>query len=936
MSSTKTTLYNPKEIEPQWSHRLALAPTPPIDPQKTPFSLLFPLKSLGSTLDLNEILQYALQDGYARFKRMQGHPVTYIPGILYEDEIQSYVERRYRKQMLPFIRSKRELFEEKWREWKQEQNQELLQHLQNIGISCEYAKMRYSDDPLFQESLQKAFIQLFQEKLLRTHPLLVRWCTRCDMRVLNEDQMEVEAEVGSYLIKLPLTPLKTPQSEKEILYLNIFLEQLELLFGIQALVVPYKDERFSPWVGRTVLLPIAEREVPIVLDRTLGQGAEVFPIIPAHSKEGFQFAQQQDLPLINVFNFQGVLTSLAGEGFSGLTREQCRTKLLAILRERQLLVASKTPDQEYRERKKIQMIKCFRCASQTDLLLFNRYVLQTGSLVKDLESHLPEQEARKQRQLRRKRGTSRFLEPLLKKEPLFSSHKRAKLFWKLVRYQKEWILSVPDWGGTPIPLWYCSNCGEIPSLQTLQTCPQCQGTTLLQEQGILSAQFAEILWPAIVLKNNFLNEKKIENTPQVPTTPSTLQPSHQIFITSSSFISLGKMVLAGSHFSHSTPFKTLYLSAALQEKARKDSHLSLDSLIKRYGADAIRFSLLRLASEGRNVKLANNWYRPGQKFVHKLWNLSLLARRILPPNLEPLPPNSHFTFEDQWILSNIHRILDKYTLLIEELQFQKAIHLLWNFVFRSFSFYLEIAKDRLYLGHPDSRKKESPELLSSQRVAQHCLVEIFQIVLKTTFILCPFITEEIWFHFSKQCNAFPSDLLSQQSWPHYDSSKVDGSIELQMKRIEELVQALRKLLQQYGTKLPFPRTLGIRPTSAQSSELLKSHFGLLCSFFHREHLSILQEDRYHPGQVLEILNGATLSIELDPQSLHPAPLIKTLRKKMQKMAHAIEICNTHFNNRHNETYLRSVDPLVQLRQRNLLERYQKFNEYVAYLKNRLD
>lgn len=925
MAQPKNTLYIPKEVEPRWSYQLAEGNSSfEIDPTKKAFSVGFPLKPISSVLNLSQVLQYSLQDFYVRFKRMQGHLVHYVPGILYEDDEQMAFERRYKKSIVPIDqKQKYDFFQKEWTPWKERQIKGIVRHLQWMGISCDYQKLRFTLDEPYQQAIRSAFVQIYEDGILFSRQHIVHWCTECNSIVSPEDQIEKEEETLQYSIKLPLVPLKTVQKDKDkdkeiVLYLSFSLEHLELLFGIQGFLVPPSDDRFKKYIGRSVLIPVIEREVPIYTDIERVRGSEVFPIIPGHSHEGFRAAQKYNLRIHSVFSPNGMMNSLTGKEYEGLSREICRNKIIQHLKEKDLFKG-----QEFGTVQKVTKIKCFRCSESADLILFNRWYLKTNELIKKLEESLPEKESRLQRKMRGGR-IGRFLEPLLKKEPHLPSGRRAKMFWKTIRIPKEWSITVPNWDGVPVPLWYCEICGgkAIASTTHLEKCPSCQGSKLRQEQGSVASKFGNWIWPLVLLG---WPEKELPLYQQ-------LAPN-QLMISSETFEDLGRMVLSVAHLAQTTPFKTLYLSGTIQSVPRKEAHLSLESMIKRYGADSIRFSLLSLVSEGRNLKLSANWYRPGQKFVNKIWNLSLLVRKILPLEIPALEQDQELSFEDRWILSLLHRTLEKFTLLVEEFQFQKAMHILWKFVFKSLSFYLEMVKDALYLEHPESRNPPTDyiETLQRKQTAQHCIVEVFQILLKLTHIACPFVTEEIWFHLKTQCLSFSGKDLVYQKWPQYDSSKVDGTVELQMKYLSETICAIRKLLSLHGQGLARPRKMLIVPNDPNTYDILYKHQNLLRSFFHGELIQIQKIYTPNAKSIPEVLSDLTLYLELDHE-VNFTQQLKKVDKELRRVSYEIERCKVHIGNREQEKFYRTVFPLVIARKKMLSSRYQRLKDYAEHLK----
>lgn len=920
MAQLKNTLYIPKEVEPRWSAQLAdfsRETEPSTDPKKS-FSLVFSLKSILSTLGLSDVLQYSLQDCYVRFKRMKGYEVLYLPGILYESELQS-LEQPYKKWTVS-IERKQAILQEDWLLWKDRQIKSILRHLQWMGISCDYSQLHFSREEPFQKAVRRAFIQLYEEGVLASRPHLIDWCFNCKSFLNPESLIEKEEEAPLYQVRFPIAPLKNAPPEKEPLFLNVWMEHLELVFGIQGFLLPSYDDFSKKIEGRSVILPFTEREVPIFVDSEFSRYNEIFPIIPGHSKTGFRLAKKYNLRMFNVFTSQGMMNAVVGNEYVNLSREECRAKIIEFLKEKGWL---KPRDQEYKTLQNVKKIKCFRCGSTAENILFNRWHLKLYKLVQELETRLPDKEIRLQRKIHT-RQISRFLDPLLKKEPHLPSGHRAKMLWRSAQSTQEWPITSEHWDGVLIPLWYCDVCGgkTILSETTPEKCPHCQGSKLRQEQGVFAETFFHWLWPLVALG-----------------WPDKKHPRYQQFlpndlaITSESFESLGKMVLGSAHFAQAPPFRTLYLSGTIHERPRKEAHLSLESMIKRYGADSIRFSLLSLVSEGRNLKLSPNWYRAGQKFVNKLWNLSLFLRKVLPLELPPLPSEQAYSFEDRWILSNLHRTLDKFTQLIEAFQFQKAMHTLWKFIFQSLGFYLEIVKDRLYLGHPDSKNflESSPQHLFYKVGTQHCLVEIFHILLKLTHIVCPFVTEEIWFHLKIQCMAFSGKELMLQEWPHYDSSKVDGTVEREMKYISEAVCTIRKLLNSYGRKLPRPRKIGIVPQNPTIYEIFITHTGLLRSIFRGEQILVHSTEPSESFKFIEVLNDFNIYLESNQEDRAPQRL-QTVIQEIKEITYQIEACKVHMGNQEHEKLYRSVFPLVVARKKLLTDRYQRLKKYAETLK----
>ena len=746
--------YNPHLVEDKWYDfwlKGRFFHAVPKDGEKA-FSIVIPPPNVTGELHLGHALNNTLQDILIRQKRMQGYQTEWLPGIDHAGiATQVVIEKNLAKEGKTKESIGRENFLKIAWEWKEKNGGAILNQLKKIGCSCDWERTRFTLDEGFSNAVYEVFVHLYNKNLIYKGKYIVNWCPRCQTS-LSDDETERKEEKGNlWYIKYKL------KGSDE--YITVATTRPETMLGDTAVAVHPKDKRYKKLIGKSAILPILDRELKIIaddfVDPEFGTGA--VKVTPAHDPNDFEIANRHNLEKIVVIDPNGKMNQNAGK-FAGMDRFECRKALVAELKKKKLI--------EKIEPYLVPLGTCYRCDTVIEPYLSEQWFVRMKPLA------VPAIDAVK-------KGRIKF----------YPEH-WSKVYLHWMENIHDWCISRQLWWGHRIPVWYCLDCNQtIVSKTKPEKCSQCSSSKLKQDEDVLDTWFSSWLWPF----STFGWPEKTEEL-------ESFYPTRALFTASEIiFLWVARMVMAGFEFMSDIPFSDVYIHGTVRDakgiRMSKSLGNGIDPLdiIKEYGADALRVSMILITPEGQDPFISFNTFEIGRNFANKLWNASRLVMMNLKsfkPQMEGYQSQDAFALgsepelADRWILSKLNRTIDEVTNLMGTYRFNNSAKLLYDFVWHDFcDWYLEIIKPRLNL--PENQKTN----LDAKKVMSLVLDNILRLL----HPFMPYVTEEIW---HRLYDLKPEDLtktLMKESWPKANKELIDQKLEEEMERVQNVVYAIRNI-----------------------------------------------------------------------------------------------------------------------------------------------
>lgn len=728
--------YNPKEFEDriyeQWEADKQFSAN--VNKEKEPYTIVLPPPNITGQLHMGHALDQTLQDILIRWKRMQGYEALWLPGtdhasIATEVKV---VEKIKAEEGLSKEDIGREGFLERAWAWRDEYGRRIVNQMKKLGSSCDWDKERFTLDEGCSEAVTEVFLNLYNKGLIYRGYRLINWCPDCKT-TLSDAEVEHEEKEGNFWhVKYFLK-----DSDE---FLEIATTRPETMLGDTALAVHPDDERYQKYIGKTVILPIVGREIPVVaddyVDMELGTGA--LKITPAHDPNDFELGKRHDLEQITVMNEDATMTADCGE-FAGMDRYECRKALVKKLDEEGFLVATKKHDHN--------VGTCYRCHTVIEPRLSDQWFVAMEELAKPA------------------------IEALHKKDVNFVPDRFSKIYLHWLENIRDWCISRQLWWGHRIPAYYCDDCGELMVQKDAPTaCSKCQSTNIRQDEDALDTWFSSALWPFSTLG---WPNKTEELDYFYPT--NVLVTGYDII-----FFWVVRMVFSGLECMDESPFEHVFIHGLVRDPQGRKMSKSLGNgvdpleVIDKYGADALRFMLATGNTPGNDLRYQEERVEASRNFANKLWNASrfvLMGLEIEDFDLE----GAELTLADEWILSRLNTVTEEITTNLDKFELGMAANKAYDFVWNEYcDWYIELAKKRLY--GEDQEAKET---------VQKVLVTVLKDILKLLHPFIPFITEEIWQHIPGVDGAV---IVSE--WP---SVKADRMNKVSEAKMEALMTAIRNI-----------------------------------------------------------------------------------------------------------------------------------------------
>lgn len=736
MSKELAKAYEPKEVEDRiydfWMKGKYFHAE--VDPKKKPYTIVIPPPNITGQLHLGHAMDETLQDTLIRWRRMQGYSALWLPGT---DHASIATEAKIVEAMRKEGISKEDLGREKFLErawaWKDQYGGRIVEQLKKLGSSCDWDRLRFTMDEGCNKAVNHVFKKLYDKGLIYRGERIINWCPHCKTSI-SDAEVEFEEKEGSFWhLRYPLADGTG--------YIELATTRPETMLGDTAVAVHPDDERYKALVGKTVILPLVNKEIPIIADTYVEQdfGTGAVKITPAHDPNDFEVGLRHKLPVINIMDDGGVINENGGK-YAGMPALEARKQIVQDLDAGGYLI-------------KIEPIKhnvgtCYRCGTVVEPRVSTQWFVKMEPLAKPAVDVV-------------KNGEIRFI-----------PDRMDKIYYNWMENIKDWCISRQLWWGHQIPAWYC-DCGEtIVSETEPKVCPKCGGTHLKRDEDTLDTWFSSALWP-------FSTLGWPEKTPELeyfyPT--DTLVTGYDII-----FFWVARMIFSGLEHMDAIPFNTVFYHGLIRDAQGRKMSKSLGNgvdpldIIAEYGADALRFTLVTGNSPGNDMRFSEEKVAASRNFANKIWNAArFILMNIEGKDIECTLPGKLFT-SDKWILNRFNSVTAAVTENLEKFELGMAVSKLYDFIWDDFcDWYIELAKIRM--NGADEQSADS---------ARRVLVWVMSNTLRLLHPFMPYITEEIW-----QTLPHEGEALIVAKWPEYDEALVFPAEAADMEKVMAVIRAVR-------------------------------------------------------------------------------------------------------------------------------------------------
>jgi valyl-tRNA synthetase len=740
--------YEPGKVEQKWYNFWMEKGyfTPKIDKSKKPFVIIMPPPNVTGGLHVGHALTAAIEDIMTRWHRMKGEPTLWLPGFDHAGiATQVVVERQLAQEGLDRYQMGREKFQERVWKWARECHAKIVEQHQRLGISCDWSRERFTLDEGPSKAVRTTFVNLYKKGLIYRGERIINWCPRCGTALsdLETDHQDVTANL--YYVKYPLVEDKSS-------FITVATTRPETILGDTAVAVNPEDERFKDLIGKKVLLPFVNREVPVVADAAvdLQFGTGAVKITPAHDPVDFDVAQRQNLPLINLLNTDATMNENAGP-YVGMDRFECRKAILADLEKIGLLIKIEPYNHSIGH--------CHRCQTIVEPTASKQWFVKMEPLAKPAIQAV-------------KDGSITIV-----------PDRFTKVYLNWMENIRDWCISRQLWWGHRIPVWYCSDCGELNiAVETPEACQKCGSKNITQDEDVLDTWFSSGLWPHSTLG---WPDDAEDLRYFYPT--AVLETAYDIL-----FFWVARMIIMGLENTGEIPFRTVYLHGLIRdekgEKMSKTRGNVVDplELLETFGTDALRFALSTGTSPGNDTKITTSKIEASRNFTNKLWNATRFIVRNIPDEAVEwqIKPEA-LELEDRWILSRLSRTIESVTSLMNDFQFGEAQRQIHDFLWNEFcDWYIELAKIRL------SGKSEAASPVP-------VLVHVLETSLRLLHPYMPFVTEELWQNLKNYSNLLEAESIMVAPYPDPVPNDVDTDSEDKIGTLIEIIRSIRNVRAQY-------------------------------------------------------------------------------------------------------------------------------------------
>lgn len=735
MSKELAKQYNPAEVEDRtykfWCDNKYFHAE--VDPSKKPYTIVIPPPNITGQLHMGHALDNTLQDILIRWRRMQGYEALWLPGTDHASiATEAKIVEAMRKEGVTKEDIGRDEFLKRAWAWKDQYGSRIIEQLKKMGSSCDWDRERFTMDEGCSKAVKEVFVNLYNKGLIYQGKRMVNWCPHCKTTI-SDAEVEYEDQAGHFW------HLRYPFKDGSG-YVELATTRPETMLGDTAVAVNPNDDRYKDIIGKTLILPIVHREIPVVADDyvDIEFGTGVVKITPAHDPNDYEVGLRHDLEIIDVMTDDGHIAEGWGK-YSGMDRYECRKEIVKDLEAEGALIEV----EDYNH----NVGTCYRCHSTIEPRLSKQWFVKMEPLAKPAIDAVKE-------------GKVKFV-----------PERFNKIYYHWMENIKDWCISRQLWWGHRIPAYYCADCGEVTvSKENVIKCPKCGSAHVEQDPDTLDTWFSSALWP-------FSTLGWPDKTPELeyfyPT--NTLVTGYDII-----FFWVARMIFSALEHTGQVPFDTVLIHGLVRDAQGRKMSKSLGNgidpleIIDEYGADALRFTLATGNSPGNDMRFSDDKVKASRNFANKLWNAARFVLMYLGEGYQYPGLPEKLALEDKWIISKVNTLAKDVTANLEKFELGVAIQKLYDFIWDVFcDWYIEISKIRLQSGEDAD-------------TAKAVLVYVLTDILKLLHPFMPFITEEIY-------QAIPHDTESVMisKWPEYDENLNFASEEQQVEKIMQAVRAIR-------------------------------------------------------------------------------------------------------------------------------------------------
>ncbi len=730
--------YEPHEIEEaiyaKWMEKKYFHAV--VDENKEPFTIVIPPPNITGQLHMGHALNNTLQDVIIRTKRMQGYSTLWLPGTDHASiATEAKIVEAMKKEGLTKADIGREGFLKRAWEWNEKFGSRIVEQLKKLGSSCDWDRQRFTMDEGLSKAVTVVFIKLYEKGLIYKGERIINWCPSCNTSISNAEVEYSEKEGRLWHIKYP----KADGSG----YITVATTRPETMLGDTGIAVHPDDERYADLVGKTVILPLMDREIPVVADSHVEMefGTGMVKVTPAHDPNDFEIGARHDLEIITVINNDATMSEKAGK-YAGMDRYEARKAILKDLEELGLL--------EKTDKHMHNVGACYRCDTVIEPLISMQWFVKMEGLAKPA------------------------IDVVKSGEVDFKPARFTKTYLNWMENIKDWCISRQLWWGHRIPAYYCDDCGEtMVAVEKPDKCSKCGSAFLRQDEDTLDTWFSSALWP-------FSTLGWPEETPELkyfyPT--NVLVTAYDII-----FFWVARMIFSGLEHMDEKPFDTVMFTGLIRDEIGRKMSKSLGNgidpldVIENYGTDALRYAVMIGNATGNDLRLSDQKLQAGRNFANKIWN----AARFVLMNFDDEPDFSKvseekFTDADKWILSRLNETIKEVTDNIEKFELGIGLQKVYEFIWEEFcDWYIELVKPRLYDKESEGRAE-----------AQYILNKVLGDSMKLLHPFMPFVTEEIYL------SLFGSgESIMISDWPEYDENMDYSAEEKAMSFVMEAIRGIR-------------------------------------------------------------------------------------------------------------------------------------------------
>ena len=801
--------YEPSQVEGQiyqmWMDNDCFKANP--DPDKKPYSIVMPPPNVTGQLHMGHALDSTLQDILTRYKRMEGYSALWLPGTDHAGiatQIKVEEELRVKEGKTRYDLGREKFLERVWA-WKEKYGSRIVEQQRKLGVSCDWSRSRFTMDEGCSRAVREAFCEMYDKGLIYKGSRIINWCPHC-LTALSDAEVEYVDKPGHlWYIRYPLS-----DGSGDIV---VATTRPETMMGDTGVAVNPNDEKFQHLIGKTCILPIMNREIPIVGDEycEIGFGTGAVKMTPAHDPNDFEVGLRHNLDVIRVIADNGTINENGGK-YNGMDRYECRKALVKDLEEQGYLV--KTEPYSH------NVGTCYRCHNDVEPLISAQWFVKMKPLAEEAIRVV-------------KDGTIKFV-----------PERFSKIYLNWMENVHDWCISRQLWWGHQIPAWYCDECGHINvSREDPTKCEKCGCTHLTRDEDVLDTWFSSGLWPFSTLGWPDLDSEDLKYW--YPTTD--MVTGYDII-----FFWVARMVVSGMEQMKKEPFKTVFIHGLVRDDKGRKMSKSLGNgidpleMAEKYGADALRFNLITGNSPGNDMRFYVEKCEAMRNFANKIWNASRYVLMNLTVEETGLPDAADLEIEDKWVLTKLNTLIKEVTENMDAYELGVASAKVYDFIWDTYcDWYIELTKARLY-----------GENEKSKLAAQKVLVYVLDQFLRLLHPFMPFITEEIW-----QAIPHEGKFLMLADWPKYDESLNFGAEAAHMESVMNAIRSIRNRRAEMNVPPSKKSTLYV---VSDKGEIFQQGEGFICRLAYADKVIICENDpEGHENMVCVVTNDAKLYIPLE-------------------------------------------------------------------------